>query len=198
MIILIATKNIDKFNTTKGIFQKLGLADYEYKNLHVYKLLDENEEVGTMKERARDKVRFAIGSLGDNEDFENIYLVVGVDDGFYIPSKNLLTANSKEMVDQVLSGELIKVGEFIEEVRSYAIYSISEEKFYYYESRIPFTFLGNKNEIKRKEGINPLKNVLSFEREYKPVSSHTQNEIEKVIIRYVGEDLRLILKQINN
>ena len=69
MIILIATKNIDKFNTTKGIFQKLGLIKYDYKNLRDYNLLDENEEVGSMKERAKDKVEFAIKSLKDNDDF---------------------------------------------------------------------------------------------------------------------------------
>ena len=194
MIILIATKNIDKFNTTKGIFQRLGLIKYEYKNLRDYQLLDENEEVGTMKERARDKVEFAMKSLRDNKDFENMFLVVGIDDGFYIPSKDLLTANSKEMVDEILSGNFITIGDVVEEVRSYSIYSVADDKYYYYESRLPLRFLGNENGIKRKEGINPLKNVLSFEIESQPIGSHSQEEIDEVILGYVREDFSRIIK----
>lgn len=195
-IILIATKNIDKFNTTKGIFRKLGLVNFEYKNLRDYHLLDENEEVGTMKDRARDKAEFAIKSLRDNENFEKIFLIVGIDDGFYIPSKDLLTANSKEMVDDVLSGKILNVGDSIEEVRSYAIYNIPKDKFYYYESRLPLKFLGNENEIKRTEGVNPLKNVLSFESESQPIGNHSQDEIDEVILGYVRKDFSGIIKQV--
>ncbi|MCA9379711.1 hypothetical protein KC675_00875 [Candidatus Dojkabacteria bacterium] len=195
MIILIATKNIDKFNTTKGIFQKLGLIKYDYKNLRDYNLLDENEEVGSMKERAKDKVEFAIKSLKDNDDFENMFLVVGIDDGFYIPSKKLLTANSKEMVDDILSGNFLSKGDAVEEVRSYAIYSIPIDKYFYYESRLPLKFLGNDKGVKREEGINPLKNVLSFETESEPIGNHSQDEIDVVILRYVEKDFGEIIKQ---
>lgn len=195
MIILIATKNIDKFNTTKGIFQKLGLADYEYKNLRDYNIFEENEEVGTMQERARDKVLFAREMLRREDISDEITLIVGIDDGFFIPTKNLLSVNSKEIVDDVLSGELLNVGEDIEEVRSYAIYKISEDNFYYYESRIPFRFLGNENGLKRIEGVNPLKHVLSFVSETQPVGYHSQDEIDEVVLGYVREGMGRVLKQ---
>ena len=198
MIILIATKNIDKFNTTKGIFQKLGFSKYVFRNLVDYKISEEYEEVGSMKERAKDKVGFALKILKDNDEFEQISLIVGIDDGFYIPSKCLLTANSKELVDDVLSGDMLNVGDSIEEVRSYAIYIISKGEYHYYESRLPLIFLGNEKGIKRKEGINPLKNVLSFEFESQPIGNHSQAEIDEVVLGYVREDLEILFNTFFN
>ncbi len=198
MIVLVATKNIDKFNITKGIFQKLGLINYKYKNLRDYKLLEENEEVGTLKERAKDKVEFALKMLEKKVEYAEIAIIIGIDDGFCIPSKNLLTANSKELVDDILSGKMLNVGDSIEEVRSYAIYNKSKGKYYYYESRLPLIFLGNEQGIIRKEGINPLKNVLSFVFESLPVGNHSQDEIDEVVLGYVREDLKILIQKLKN
>lgn len=195
MIILIATKNIDKFNTTAGIFKKLGLSNFTYKNLLDYNISGENEEKGNLCERARGKVEFALDKLETTDSLEGISLVVGIDDGFYIQSLNLLTANSKELVDDILSGKILKKGEVIEEVRSYAIFNILEHKYNYFESRLPLKYLGNDAGITRKEGSNPLKNVLSFESELQPVASHTQEEIDNTILKYIETRLRQVLKR---
>lgn len=195
MVILIATKNIDKFNTTAGIFKKLGLSNFIYKNLLDYKISGENEENGSLRERAHGKVEFALNELKATDNLKEISLVVGIDDGFYVQSLNLLTANSKELVDDILSGKILKKGELIEEVRSYAIFNILDQKYHYFESRLPLKYLGNDAGITRKEGSNPLKNVLSFEFELQPVVNHTQEEIDNTILKYIETNLRQVLKR---
>jgi len=193
MIILVATKNVDKFNTTVGIFTKLGLNKFTYKNLLDYKIIGENEEIGSLRERAQGKVEFTLKTLKVNDINDEIKLIVGIDDGFYVPSSDLLTANSKELVDDILSGKILDKGEIIEEVRSYAIYKI--KKYHYYESRLPLVFLGNEAGIKREEGKNPLKYVLSFESELQPIGNHTQEEIDKEILKYIEADFKKVLRK---
>lgn len=193
MIILVATKNVDKFNTTVGIFTKLGLNKFTYKNLLDYKIIGENEEIGSLRERAQGKVEFTLKTLKVNDINDEIKLIVGIDDGFYVPSSDLLTANSKELVDDILSGKILDKGEIIEEVRSYAIYNTSTEKYHYYESRLPLIYLGNDEGIKREEGKNPLKHVLSFQSELQPIGGHTQEEIDKEILKYIEADFKNVL-----
>lgn len=195
MIILVATKNVDKFNTTVGIFTKLGLNKFTYKNLLDYKIIGENEEIGSLRERAQGKVEFTLKTLKVNDINDEIKLIVGIDDGFYVPSSDLLTANSKELVDDILSGKILDKGEIIEEVRSYAIYNTSIKKYHYYESRLPLVFLGNEAGIKREEGKNPLKYVLSFESELQPIGDHTQEEIDKEILKYIEADFKNVLRK---
>ena len=79
MKILIATKNLSKFNTIKNMLNEVIDSDCVYKNLLSYTNLISKEEIGSNIDRARDKAKDAYNQI--DEKFDAIIHIAGQSSG---------------------------------------------------------------------------------------------------------------------
>lgn len=159
-IILIATKNLDKFRIVMDILKGIGLRTYSYVSLVDLQIEDEMEESGTIEDRARQKVIFYKEILKNKNLLTDIVAIIGVDDGIYIKKEGYHTAESKEITDQILSGLRLQKGDEIVIRRSYFAYIANANEDFHCTTNVPFQFLGNPKGITRKDGKYPLSHVI--------------------------------------
>lgn len=156
MKVVITSKNKDKINITKRLLLIIR-PDLEIFSLEDFDITKEYEERGSISDRASGKANFYKEIL-DKKNCE-YDAVLGIDDGLAIPGFADDTPFSKELTDKILAGEY-PIGTKILNKRAYAlVLSSGEEKNCIEEN--PFEFVGNKNNVKREEGVYPLTKVLS-------------------------------------
>jgi len=189
--ILIATKNLDKYNITNQLIERVAPRKFTFSNLIDLGIEHEIEENGSIKERAEQKALVYFNYLKDNNLLNDIFAVVGIDDGFDLSESGQGDPNSKEITDAILSGEYLKENERIWMKRAFAIYN-SEAGMNSCLTSVPFVFLGNKNNITREDGKYPLRNVLGSVDLNKTMIDMTHDEAMDYYFKHSERDLKII------
>lgn len=190
MKLLVATRNKDKFDIVNRMIHSID-STIELVPLFEVEIQGDVAEEGTMEERATQKAEFFFNALqnSNNNDFDG---VLGIDDGFQIEDQEP-SPNSKELTDDLLEGKYPE-GTNVIVVRAYAL--ATEQGTRSGLSRVPFTFIGNKNRVTRTEGSYPLTKVLAPRGSTTPISEWTNEDSTKFTLGHSREILTdLLLKK---
>ena len=82
--------------------------------------------------------------------------MLGIDDGLILSGRKKIISNSKEITDKILTGKIISAGDIITIVRAFALNLLDKNIQTTCITSIPYTYLGNKENIKREEGKSLL------------------------------------------
>lgn len=158
MKVIVATQNQDKFKIIQSLLSETGLNEAEYLSLKDLNIESQAEETGSLINRAEQKALFAAKTLiMNNISFD---LIVGADDGMKLVGKDT-DENSKEITENILNNNLLKVGENLIIVRAFAFVNSKGEVAQSFETEIPFKFIGNSKGITSQEFKYPLSYVLA-------------------------------------
>lgn len=186
MKILIATKNLDKFNTISRMLRSVLGGEIELKNLNDYKDFKEEEEIGDSLQRAKNKAINAKKQI--KEEFDGI---LGIDDGVVI--KDVEYYAVRDHLYDIIVGNKIKIGEKIYISRAYyLIYGDKYENFCY--NRIPYVVKKKLNSIK-SVGY-PLNSVLSMIDDDKVLTEKTDEELNDYYLKYSIDDLEQLMEAV--
>lgn len=187
-IILIATKNRDKFEIVSGILSRLGSDKYKFVSLYDLDVADDVEEKGTIINRARQKADF-FEKIITKKKMPDIIAVLGIDDGLILPGKKKASSNSKELTDAILSGKLVSAGDVVQLARAFALNVRGTNKRAVCTTGIPFKFLGSSWTIKRIEGKYPLNDVFGLCGNSKSVNSTGEEECFEYYLKHCRKEL---------
>ena len=188
MKILIATKNLSKFNTIKNMLNEVIDSDCVYKNLLSYTNLISKEEIGSNIDRARDKAKDAYNQIDEKFD-----AIIGIDDGIIINNTEYVSV--KDHLFDIMVGDKIPIGNKIYITRAYHIITNDGREFNIY-NKIPY-IIRKKVEIIGKEGYQ-LNSVISTIDNESVLNDMSDKELNKYYLTYSIEDLQKIIDFINN
>ena len=162
--ILIATYNVDKYRIITALFNKVLRHKFSFKNIYDVGINFEIIEEGTIIKRAEQKAIEVWNHMKIDERKE-YFATIGIDDGFSLNKDDEGDPNSKLVTEKILNGTFVKKNNTIWLKRGIALYNHQELNSVL--TTIPFTFLGNPNNIKRQEGVYSLMEVL------RPINGNT-------------------------
>lgn len=174
--ILIATRNKDKYESLKARLERLGLSSWSIKMIeNEYDVLPIEEESGSIVNRAKSKVINTLQSIQElGLTVPNI--ILGIDDGIYVPKYRSWTTSMKNVVLKILNGDHLNIGDnvVIHEAVCLSKYPFAELSTF--RSRFSYIY-NNKIEPKHLSSNNPLKNVLRYPDETFPISMTSKESI---------------------
>lgn len=186
--ILIATKNVNKFSIVSDLLKKAGLENYEFINLHDLSIEEDLEEKGSILNRAKQKADFFTEVI-KKKKINDIAAVLGKDDGLILPGRKKIFSNSKETTDQILEGKIILAGEIITVASAYALNFLDKNIQKTCVIKHSYIYLGNKENIRRKEGMYVLNYVVGFLGSKKPLSAESEEECLNYYYKYSKKEL---------
>lgn len=188
MKILIATKNISKFNTIKNMLNEVIGDNCIYKNLLSYTDLVLKEEIGSNIDRARDKAKDAYNQIEEKFD-----VVIGIDDGIIINDIEYISV--KEHLFDIMVGNKVPIGDKIYITRAY--YAITNDgREYNIYNKIPY-IVRKKVETIEKEGYQ-LNSVISMIDKDCVLNDMSDKELNDYYLAYSIEDLKKLINFINS
>lgn len=156
--IVIATRNADKFRIVSDLLRDAGLHSYTFGNLQDFPGYTEDEEQGSIEERAEQKANACMRYLKES-GVSSLPYVIGVDDGMRLPGHDIADPNSKEVTASIVRGDVLKPGETMHIVRAYGLCVPSNGTCHHAITEIPFLYRGGTP----PEGAHyPLSYVLSY------------------------------------
>lgn len=190
--VFISTNNKDKLQIVSAIFASHLPTNHQILSPRDIGYSKSVEEVGSIENRAKDKAKQAYLDLKEGFD-----LVVGIDDGIRIENENQTYAESQEATARILEGNMIYAGDRITVERAFHFITNAGLEISC-NTRIPFIFLGNSNNIAMETDTYPLNYVLSYVEMSTPIASMSKEETDKLDIEYTKKDLELIFKALLN
>lgn len=192
MKVLIATQNLDKFKIISGMLKKCGLEDSTFFNLKDVNVLTQSEENGTLVNRAMLKATFAQKNIANPLEMD---LFVGVDDGMKYKG-NETNVDSKVVTENILSNNLLEIGEILTIVRAFAFVDNKGQIIDQFETEIPFKFIGNLKNIKSEETKYPLSHVLSTIRNKDAIIAMDENDSLDYYLEFSKDRILEALKKV--
>lgn len=193
--ILIATKNKDKFLVVVGMLKQLGLEDYKFINLEDLDIQEDVKEKGTILNRAKQKAVF-FERVIVKKKITDIVAVLGIDDGLILPGRKKIISNSKEITDKILTGKIISAGDIITIARAFALNLLNKNIQFACITGIPYTYLGNKGNVKREEGKYVLNYVVGFLGSKKPLVAVNNEECLNYYFKYSKKELNKLCRDL--
>ncbi len=196
-LIIIATGNQGKFHQIVNILTTLGIKTNRFLNLADLQITNDEPEIGTLTDRAKQKVLNCLSKL-DPKDYSKYFCIVGNDTGTKLPTTNLESAESKKIAAEILAGNHLHAGDPLVYVYAYAFILLPSQKMLTAQVDIPFTYLGNPNGLTPVEGQNFMSQVKAIPGQTIP---HSQIPIEEEItyrLKYLKAALSPIIAQINH
>jgi hypothetical protein len=193
--IIVATSNKDKFRQVTQLLTTLGIND-RFLSLDDLKIKSRQEETETLLARAKQKVFNCLSQI-EIDDYPNCLCVVANDTGTRLPTLNIKTAESKKIAAEILSGNLIKAGDPINYVYSYAVVILPAKKLLTAEVEIPFTYLGNPDNLEVIEGQNIMSRVKALVGQKIPHSQIPEDEVTEYRLKFIREKFSPIIDEIN-
>ena len=179
--ILLATKNISKFELVKSLMCFCGFENYDFfclKDLDIQ--IEDKKEEGSIFDRARQKALDANKVLKNKYDF-----IAGIDDGIEIKGK--IETEVKKILPYIIEDELLTENEIVNICRGF--YFISKNnKEYGFITKIPFKykkFTGNIDDLKNSS--YPLSYVLCTLNSETPVINLDKNSENTYYKKYCEE-----------
>ncbi|MBI2325881.1 hypothetical protein HYU91_00675 [Candidatus Collierbacteria bacterium] len=195
--IIIATNNLGKFDQVVNLLTALKVMTNQFLNLADLNLVNDKEETGTMLDRAKQKALNCLERLGQ-ENLSQYLCLVANDTGTRLPSLNIETEESKKIASQILSGKLLKPGDQICYVYTYAFILLPSQKILTTQVEIPFTYLGNPQKLTLAEGQNTMSQVKAIPGQNIP-HSQIPNEVEiNYRLQFLRDKLTPIVSEINS
>lgn len=194
--IIIATGNQDKFKQIAELLTTLNINTNQFLNLDDLKINNNQTEIGTLAERAKQKAFNCLSQIKES-DYSNYLCIVANDTGTKLPTLNIETAESKKIASEILKGKLVNVGDPIYYVYSYAFILFPDQKLITAEIEIPFTYLGNPNNLEMVEGQNIMGQVKALVGQKIPHSQIPENEVIEYRLKFLREKFSPIIDQIN-
>jgi hypothetical protein len=165
LLVVITTTNRDKFSIVKNILEESEIKELQgsaYQSLESYPYYEPPKEVGTIHERARQKVESFFSYL-KLEKKELPDLLVGVDDGVQLGNDSPINPHSQEITKDILSGTRIRVGDSVTVVRAFSFllpkFSLERDS----TMSLPLIYNPPSEKVDFQEGRYPLSHVLSAE-----------------------------------
>ena len=187
MKILIATKNMAKFDIIARMLKNIFDEKIILNSLNDFEEINDVDEIGNNIERARGKALNAINNLKDNFD-----AVIGIDDGIIINGEEY--AAVKEHLNDIVVGDNVKIGETIYITRAYYLITNDVRESYCY-NKIPY-IVRKKLKIFDLKGY-PLNSVISTIEDDKVLTEKTPNELNEYFLKYSIDDLKNLISVFN-
>lgn len=168
--ILIATNNLSKFKVIEPLIKQTGLVNFDYARPEELGIEFNVTETGSLQNRARLKAVKLYDVLKASSKIDDVFMIVGSDDGIRIDDEKKTYSDSKMATDRILKGDRVKLGDSITIVRAFAFVSQNGD-IKSCIARVPMVFIGNPGNIKRQEGVYPLEHVLAYIGSSKPIYS---------------------------
>ncbi len=187
-LILIATKNKDKFLIVSNMLKRVGLKNYKFINLQSLKIHEDVKEKGTIMQRAKQKADFYQKIILEKKITE-VIAILGIDDGIKLFNRKRINSNSKEIADGILSGKLSSIGNIIFVVRAFALNLMDNKIQTTCITHIPFVFLGNIKNVKRNKEKYPLSHVFGMQNRKKSIIETSEKECLEYYLKYSKKEL---------
>jgi hypothetical protein len=188
--LLIATRNNDKYKIATSLFEAVFPDTFTFENLNDTTITHDVIETGSILERAEKKAK-EIWNILDEQQKKDYFASVGIDDGFSFTPDGDGDPNSKEITDQILSGQLLNQNDTIWLKRAFAF--CNDSSIHSSLTTIPLIFQGNQKNIKRQEGVYPLSQVLSPKDQKLPLSDINFNDTIQYYLKYSGQEILNLL-----
>jgi hypothetical protein len=194
--IIIATGNQDKFQQIASLLTALNVNTSRFLSLSDLDIYSDLAETGTLLARAKQKAFYCLSQIKPR-DYSNYLCIVANDTGTKLPTLNIETTESKKISSEILKGNLIKAGEPINYLYSYAFILLPSQKLMTAEVEIPFTYLGNPNHLVPIEGQNIMNQVKALVGQNIPHSQLLESEVIEYRLGFLRKELSPIIEQIN-
>lgn len=191
--ILIATKNKDKFLIVSGMLKQLGLEKYKFVSLKDLGINEDVEEKSSVLNRAKQKADF-FAKIIKKKKINGISAVLGKDDGIVLPGSKRIITNSKETTDKILTGKIISAGEIIIIASAYALNFLDKNIRASCITKHPYIYLGNKENVKRKEGGYVLNYVVAPLGSKKPLIATSKKDCFRYYLKHSKKELNKLCK----
>lgn len=186
MKIIIATKNMAKFDIISKMLKTLSDKNIIVKSLNDINQFKDVEEVGTNIERAKAKALNTYNNITESFD-----AIIGIDDGIIINDIEYVAV--KDHLYDIIIGDKVPVGERIYITRAY--YLITKENIHKYcYNKIPY--IVQKKLLSYKKDGYQLNDVISTIDNNKVLSNRNTEELNKYFLNYSINDLEELIKVI--
>lgn len=176
--ILIATRNRDKFQIVKRLFETSIFEEYQFDNLNDLNInVNDKVESGSLESRSFEKAANSYVNIQENE-YEYI---VGIDDGIKI--KGIIYEDVKKLVNLILNHGLLSDGEIIYMVRAYTFFNQKGES-YTITIDIPYRYQRLNYELTVEENTYPLNYVLAPINSDKTIAEQDFEESNQYFLSY--------------
>lgn len=184
--IFIATNNTSKLGIISSLIKEATRGECMIVSPKDTDYTKDVKETGDLKKRAKDKAMAAYDYFGKKYDF-----YIGVDDGICIEKENRTYEESQEATARILAEDGIYEGDDISIVRAFC--SISKEgNIVESSAKVPFVFLGNKNDIKMQDNKYPLNQVVAYKGTDKSVAQINDDEVQRFDMYYMLSSIKEI------
>lgn len=187
MKIIIATKNMSKFEIISKMLTTIFNEKINIKNLNDVNKFKELEEKGNNIERAKSKAWNTYNNI--NESFDAI---IGIDDGIII--NDIEYVSVKKHLHDIIIGNSVPVGSQIYITRAYYLITCDGKEQYCY-NKIPY-IVQKKLKSLKIEGY-PLNNVISTIDDKVVLSDRSDDELNNYFLKYSLKDLEDLMSIIN-
>lgn len=184
MKIIIATKNMAKFDIISKMLKTLFTENIIIKSLNDTNDFKDIEEVGTNIERAKQKALNAYNNITETFD-----AIIGIDDGIII--NDIEYAAVKEHLNDIIIGDKVPIGDKIYITRAYYIITKENTHNYCY-NKIPY-IIQKKLLSYKKEGYQ-LNSVISTIDNNIVLSDRNTDELNDYFLKYSIRDLEELIK----
>lgn len=195
--IIIATGNQDKFQQIVNIFTALHVNTDMFLNLANLNIINNEIETGNLLDRAKQKAFYCLSQIRPN-DYPRYLCIAANDTGTKLPTLNFETEESRKIASEILEGKLIKAGDPIHYVYTYAFIILPSQKLITTKVEIPFTYLGNPNGLKQIEGQNTMSQVKAIFGQNIPHSQIPEDKVIEYRLKFLRKSLAPIISQINS
>lgn len=194
--IIIATGNQDKFEQITNILTTLNVHTDRFLSLANLNIINDQPEIGDLKTRAKQKAFYCLSKINQN-DYSKYLCIVGNDVGTQLPTVKIDTPESRVTASEILEGKILKAGEPINYVYSYAFILFPNQELMTAEVEIPFTYLGNPLGLKETDGKNTMSRVKAIPGQNIPHSQIPMDEVIEYRLKYLKKALLPIVNRIN-
>jgi len=190
--VLLATKNRDKARIVERLLKEV-LHDVEVASFLDIGFELEEEEKGTLLERARQKTQLFLRNTTEYNDFQ---ILIGIDDGIGIAYEEP-SVDSRGMTERILLEDSVRRGDVIVIARAFHMVNLETGDSASCLTQIPFIFLGNEAGVRWGDMPYPLGLVLAPEEGKPPVAQMDQEQAHahtsKYSLLFIEEALHTVI-----
>lgn len=197
MHIVIATTNYDKFSAVFTQLQTFGFTNARFSSLRDIGFTKEIVESGSSRDRSHLKVSETVEFLKQDTAIP-FDVVVGVDDSFYVPKIKKQYLETHEVAAAIIEGDVLQPNDEFVIHHDFTFYLDLIPKYFFVKTTDFFTYIGNKDTLKIEKQTNPLKYVLAFKGDTRPIYTLSDQEVNEYILSFSKVELQPFIENIKS
>ncbi|MBQ8044145.1 MAG: hypothetical protein IJ272_08390 [Clostridia bacterium] len=189
--VLVATRNMDKFDIVVKMLNKHAFKNYEYLSLNdINGSIAEEKEQGDITNRAINKALVARKSIR----YDEFDYVIGIDDG--IEMKGKIIENVKNYIGDIINNNYLIENERVNIVRAY---SFVDKEMNHKEivTKIPFKYKKSDRQIEPDKMGYPLSYVLTPINSDIPVAELNKEDSNNYYLSYSAKEIENVGEYFN-